>query len=104
MNGQSKSDKYRVYLKAELEAAAMYRALAEVDKGTFKEEIFLELVDAELRHAARWAEKLGLDVSRIAPQKGGFKISMYRTAARLFGTSRVIPWLGSTRGNALRTP
>ena len=93
MKGQPDEKRYKAYLKAELEAAAMYRSLAEVDKGTFKEEIFLELVEAELKHAARWAEKLGLDVSRIEPAKSVFKVSMYRTAARIFGTSRIIPWL-----------
>ena len=93
MNGQPDNDKYRAYLKAELEAAAMYRTLAEVDKGTFREEIFLELVEAELRHASRWAEKLGLDLSQIEPAKPDLKVSMYKTAARIFGTSRVIPWL-----------
>lgn len=93
MNGQPDNEKYRAYLKAELEAAAMYRALAEVDKGTFKEEIFLELVEGELRHAARWAEKLGLDPTRMEPAKADFRVSIYRVAARFFGTSRVIPWL-----------
>ncbi len=71
----------------------MYRALAEVDKGTFKEEIFLELVEGELRHAARWAEKLGLDPSSIEPARSAFRVSMYKTAAKIFGTDRVIPWL-----------
>lgn len=89
---------YRDYLKAELEAAAMYRAMAEIEPDPAKSEVFTKLVEAEMRHASRWAEKLGMDPSELQPAGGGFKLGVYRKSASMFGTSRVIPWL--LRGEA----
>ncbi|MDA1227390.1 MAG: VIT1/CCC1 transporter family protein [Chloroflexi bacterium] len=89
---------YRDYLEAELEAAAMYRAMAEVEPDAAKAEVFGKLVEAEMRHASRWAEKLGLDLSQLQPSGGGLKLGLYRKGASMFGTSRVIPWL--LRGEA----
>ncbi len=90
--------KYREYLKAELEAAAMYRALAEAEHDPSRAETFRSLMDAELRHASRWAEKLGLDPDAVRPASPGLRVLVYRVAARLLGTSRLVPWL--LRGEA----
>lgn len=89
---------YRRYLTAELEAAAMYRAMAEVEPDTAKAELFNRLVEAEMRHASRWAEKLGMDPSELRPAGGRLKLGIYKKGASLFGTSRIVPWL--LRGEA----
>jgi len=98
--GKSDVARYRGYLKAELEAAAMYRALAEIERGkdSDKAEIFDELVESEMRHAGRWAEKLGLDSSELQPTRNSLKVRLYKLGARLFGTNRIIPIL--VRGEA----
>ena len=53
----SKAQQFREHWAGELDGAAMYRALAERADGD-QREIFLELAEAEERHAAHWAAKL----------------------------------------------
>ncbi len=88
----SSDSRYRAYLKAELDAAAMYRCMAELETDAAKIDLFRRLVDAEMRHASRWAEKLGLDTANLAPD-GGLKLRLFRLAARIVGTDRVVPYL-----------
>ena len=90
--------RYREYLKAELEAAAMYRALAGAERDPDRAEAFKGLMEAELRHASRWAEKLGLDPDAVRPATPGLRVLVYRVTAMLLGTTRLIPRL--LRGEA----
>ena len=85
--------RYREYLEAELEAAAMYRAMAEVESDPNRSEVFERLVEAEIRHASRWADKLGLDASSLQLSRGNLKVRLLGIAARIFGTSRMVPWM-----------
>ena len=85
--------RYEEYLKAELEAAAVYRVLAGVEEDAGRREVFETLQDSELVHAGRWAEKLGLDATEVEPRAPALKLQSYALAARLFGTKRVVPWL-----------
>ena len=77
----------------------MYRAMAEIDKDSGRADIFRRLVDAEIRHASRWAERLGMDPSELEPRSGGLRLKVIQLAARVVGTGRVVPWLvrGETR-------
>ena len=88
-----KDSRYKRYLDAELQAAAMYRAMAEVEKDSNRAAVFEKLVDAEMRHASRWAEKLGMDASALEPESADLKLRLYRLGARIFGTGRIVPWL-----------
>ena len=90
--------KYREYLKAELEAAAMYRALAATERDPDRAAAFTGLMQGELRHASRWAEKLGLDPGSVRPASAGLRVMAYQVAARVLGTARLIPRL--LRGEA----
>ena len=91
----SRSDerRYESYLKAELEAAAVYSALADTETDPRRSRIFEELVEAELRHAARWAGKLGRDTTELVPSALGVKGRLIKAVAGLFGTGRVLPVL-----------
>jgi VIT1/CCC1 family predicted Fe2+/Mn2+ transporter len=71
----------------------MYSALADVEDDPERAGIFQELVDAELRHAARWAEKLGIDSDRLEPGPLGVRGRLLRLGARLLGTRMVLPVL-----------
>ena len=90
--------RYREYLKAELEAAAMYRALAGAERDPDRAAAFTGLMEGELRHASRWAEKLGLDPGSVQPASAGLRVMAYQMAARVLGTTRLIPRL--LRGEA----
>ncbi len=85
--------RYEGYLKAELEAAAVYSALADTEADPQRARIFNELVEAELRHASRWAGKLGRGTTGLAPSALGVKGRLIKIAAGLFGTNRVLPIL-----------
>ena len=85
--------RYEEYLEAELEAAAVYRVLAESEEDADRRQIFEELRASEIKHAGRWAEKLGLSAAEVEPRASAVKLKSYALAARLFGTKRVVPWL-----------
>ena len=89
----ARQEQYRAYLDTELEAAAIYSALADVDRDSGRAAAFDGLVQAEMRHAARWAEKLGIDPAGLEPSSPNFKVRLVRLGARLIGTRRVLPVL-----------
>ncbi len=95
---EARRGQYQEYLKAELEAAAVYSALAETEKDADRAEVFQQLVVSEMRHAARWAQKLGVDLQSLEPGSFGLKVRVVQWLARLLGTGRVVPLL--LRGEA----
>lgn len=96
--GTSQLDRYKDYLKSELEAAAMYKFMARAEKDPNRAKVFENLIQAEMRHASRWAEKLGLDPSKLEPAKADIRVKFFQLAVKLFGTKRLLPWL--VRGEA----
>lgn len=92
-NDKARLKRYQNYLETELEAAVMYSALAEADPDPERKEVFNKLVDAELSHAERWAQKLGMGEVGLQPKKPNLKVHLLKWAARLFGTRRVLPVL-----------
>ena len=90
---RAENRRYREYLKDELQAAAMYSALAEVEADPERADIFQQLAAAEMRHAARWADKLGVDSSGLEPGPLGVRGRLMRQGARLLGTRAVLPVL-----------
>jgi len=92
-NDKARVKQYREYLNAELEAAAIYGALADTEENDDRAQVFRDLVSAEMRHARRWAEKLGIDGATLQPADPGLKVKTLQWAARRFGTSRVLPVL-----------
>ena len=85
--------KYRDYLDSELEAVHMYTALAEAERDPERAQIFRDLVDVEMRHAAKWADKLGLDPAALDPGRRGLKPRLLKLGATVFGTNKVLPVL-----------
>ena len=90
---RAREKQYREYLKSELGAAAIYSALAEAERDAARADVFERLVQAEMRHAARWAEKLGIDADSLEPKGAGLKLLLVRWAAKSFGIDRVLPIL-----------
>ncbi len=85
--------RFKSYLKGEMEAASMYNALADVERDKKRAEIFRELAEAEMRHAAHWASKLEVDTSPLKPAKRTLRIRIFTWLAHRFGTRAVLPWL-----------
>jgi VIT1/CCC1 family predicted Fe2+/Mn2+ transporter/rubrerythrin len=89
----SKAQQFREHWAGELDGAAMYRALAERADGD-QREIFLELAEAEERHAAHWAAKLvelGEPEPRPDDHRRGRRARLVAWLARRFGTRAVLP-------------
>ena len=62
--------RYRANLRAELDGAVLYRAIAEAEPDPGRRAVLMELAGAESRHAALWREKLraaGAPEPRFAP-------------------------------------
>lgn len=88
-----RNKRYREYLKSEMEAATVYSALAEIEKDSARAAVFRRLADAEIRHAARWVEKLGMDQAVLDNSIVSFKVKFIKWTARLIGTRRMVPLL-----------
>ena len=89
--GKEASARYRRYLEAELEAVALYRGLAKAESDSYRAEVFHTLADMEMRHASRWAEKLGLASTGLETYRPGLRVRLIAWGARRFGTRRVMP-------------
>lgn len=99
---RGRKEQYKTYLKDELTCAATYGALAETEKDPRRAEVFHKLVEAEMRHAARWAQKLGVDPSTLRLPRLGVKGRLMRAFARRFGTAKVVPFLLMSEGKGMQ--
>ena len=90
---ESDRRRYREFLDAELEAAAMYASMAQAEDNASKAEIFEQLVESELRHARRWAEKLGVEDAKPIQPKVNLRVRLFQLALSVLGVKRMLPWL-----------
>ena len=93
--GLSKSDanRYKEYLRSEIEAASMYKILAQFETDPEKSEIFEQLSQSEIKHAQHWSEKLGNTTTDITLQTSTPKLIYIRMVCSLFGPKKILPWL-----------
>ena len=80
-------------MNGELEAAAIYKLLADKDNNLDRGEIFLELHESEMRHAVKWANLIGIDEDNIKPKFLTPKAIYIRIVSKFFGSQKVLPWL-----------
>jgi vacuolar iron transporter family protein len=87
--------RYRANLRAELDGAALYRAIAEAEPDPGRRSVLLELARAESRHAALWRDKLraaGGPEPRFSPT---LRTRLLALLARRFGPRFVMPSLAA---------
>lgn len=87
--------RYRANLRAELDGAALYRAIAEAEPDPARRAVLMELSRAETRHAALWRDKLraaGAPEPRFSP---GLRTRLLAMLARRFGPRFVMPSLAA---------
>lgn len=95
MAHQTDVDRYRANLRAELDGAALYRAIADAESDPTRRDVLIELSRAEASHAAHWREKLraaGAPEPRFTPS---WRTRLLATLARRFGPAFVIPTLAA---------
>ncbi len=84
------ADQYRENLQHELDGAALYRTLAEIEPQPQLAAVYARLAAAEEGHARQWAEKLraaGLPV----PDKPSWRPRLLGWVARRFGPQFILP-------------
>ncbi|MBV8975738.1 MAG: VIT1/CCC1 transporter family protein [Sinobacteraceae bacterium] len=83
--------RYRDNLRDELDGAALYTAIAAAERDPLRRDLFLQLAQAEARHAELWRGKLaaaGIQEERYVPS---FRTRLLARLARRFGPGFVMP-------------
>ncbi len=98
----SKADiaRFRMNLKDELDAAALYESMAEAEKNEERASIFRELAGVERSHAQVWTDKLKAAGETAGPPRPGLKTRMLGLLARRFGPGSLVPILVGIEKNA----
>lgn len=94
MDVKDKDEKarYREYLASELEGAGLFNILADLEPDPERGKLFRDLAQSELRHASRWAEKLGISLESIKPRYT-LRTRLLGALARRFGMKVIAPFL-----------
>ena len=90
--------RYRRYLLAEWEAAALYRQLAEGEPSSERSAILRELANMEEVHAARWKSRLLAAGEPLPEWKPSARSRLLGRLASVFGTKSVLPILERFEG------
>ena len=83
--------RYRDNLRDELNGATLYTAIAEAETDPVRKDLFLQLAQAETRHAQFWRDKLsaaGVAAPAFAPD---FRTRLLARLARRYGPRFVLP-------------
>jgi vacuolar iron transporter family protein len=78
-------------LQAELDGAALYRALAGIETGSELAAVYTRMAEAEERHADIWRAKLREAGVTAVPTQPGWRTRMLITLARHFGPGFILP-------------
>jgi VIT1/CCC1 family predicted Fe2+/Mn2+ transporter len=88
-------ERYRTNLRDELNGAAVYAALAAAETDPLRKDLFLQLAQAESRHAQLWREKLaaaGLRDEQFVPS---LRTRLLAKLAQRFGPGFVMPGIAA---------
>src|SRR5688572_7755476 len=86
----SDRDRYLGNLQAEIDGAALYRALAEIEGGSELSGVYLRMAEAEERHAGIWRDKLREAGVTDLPTSPGWRTRTLITLANRFGPGLVL--------------
>lgn len=101
-------ERFRANLVDELNGAALYNALAAAEPDANRRDIFLQLAEAETRHARFWRDKLTAAGVTDVPFAPTLRTRLLSTLARRFGPRFVLPTVAAAefadRGKYLSQP
>ena len=86
-------DRYRANWQDEIDSAALYRALADLEDDERLAEVYRRLAATEERHAGIWEERLQASGAALPTRRPGWRTRLLIAAARRFGTQLVLPTL-----------
>jgi len=88
--------RYRDNLRDELDGAALYTAIADAEADPLRRDLFLQLAQAEARHAELWRGKLAAaGIKDDQPYVPGFRTRLLAKLARRFGPTFVMPTIAA---------
>jgi len=87
------AERYRANRQDEVDSAALYRALADLEPDARLAEVYRRLAATEERHAGFWEERLRAAGVRVPEGRPGWRTRLLIVVARRFGTQLVLPTL-----------
>ena len=84
-------ERYLANLQAEIDGAALYRALAEIEAGSELATVYTRMAAAEERHAEIWRAKLREAGASTLPTRPGWRTRTLIALARRFGPGLILP-------------
>jgi len=93
MTNRSDMRRYRRNYQDEVDTSAVYRTLAELERGSPLGEVYLRLAVTEEEHARFWAEKLRAAGKRVDGARPSFRSKATSWMAKHLGTGFVLPSL-----------
>lgn len=88
------TDRYRSNWQDEVDSAALYRTLAEVERQEQLADVYSRLADTEERHAAFWEKKMEEAGEQVPERHVGWRTRALGWLARRFGPQLVLPTIG----------
>lgn len=84
-------ERYRTNLQAEIDGAALYRALAEIEAGGELAPVYTRMAESEERHAEIWRDKLRESGAADVPSHPGWRTRALIALAHRFGPGLIVP-------------
>lgn len=83
--------RYLANWQKEIDGAALYRALSEVEKNPQLSQVYGRLAKSEEKHAAAWEKRMQAAGVLIPPRRPAWRARLLRLLARRFGPAFVLP-------------
>jgi vacuolar iron transporter family protein len=87
--------RYRTNLRDELDGAALYTHIASAERDPLRKDLFLQLAQAEAKHAELWRKKLAAAGVQEEPYVPSFRTRLLGRLARRFGPAFVMPTIAA---------
>jgi vacuolar iron transporter family protein len=87
--------RYQDNLRDELDGAALYTRIAAAEHDPVRKDLFLQLAQAEARHAGLWREKLAAAGIAAEPYVPSFRTRLLGKLAQRFGPRFVLPTIAA---------
>jgi VIT1/CCC1 family predicted Fe2+/Mn2+ transporter len=88
-------ERYHANLRDELDGAELYTQIAAAERDPVRKDLFLQLAQAEARHARVWREKLAAAGIAERPYVPGFRTRLLARLAHHFGPGFVMPTIAA---------
>jgi vacuolar iron transporter family protein len=88
-------ERYQTNLQDELEGADLYTQIAASERDPMRKDLFLQLAQAEARHAELWRGKLAAAGIEEPPYVPGFRTRLLGKLAKRFGPGFVMPTIAA---------